>query len=204
VWFDSPLEVGAARGATTVRVNGLTSFNITVADADQAERRVILRSIQPVTIDAHGCPRDSAGIRTVEALSQPEPPPVSVRTMSVCLYAASPAAHQVLYYSTRIEGLTAQRATASLQDAATRGAIDVCLVTPAQNQVIVIARTAVAPSVYGVNPGRCPKERVGFLTGAGFHVLTERSLRLWATDGLSLYANPATRGNRLSPYLPLR
>ncbi len=145
MWFDSPLEVGPARGATTVRVNGVTRFNITVADADPVEQRVILRSLQPVTLDAHGCPRDSAGIRQVEALSQPEPPPVTVRTLSVCLYAASPAAHQALYYSTRIEGLTARRATASLQDAATRGSIQGCLVTPAQNQVIVIARTAVAP-----------------------------------------------------------
>ncbi len=55
-----------------------------------------------------------------------------------------------------------------------------------------------------MNPGRCPKERVGLLTGAGFRVLTAKSLRLWATDGLSLYANPATRDYRLSPYLPPR
>jgi hypothetical protein len=203
VWFDSPLKLGTGPIQTTVRVTGITQFNITVADRDRAERAMILASIQRVVFDAHGCPRDSAGIRRVQVFAGSEPLPRFVRSLSFCLFVPGPANQQILFYSTRVQGADAQQATAQLEAAPQRRSKAVCLVTPAVKQVVVIARTPGAPSVFGVNPGTCPAP-VGYVTGSGFHILTEASLRLWAIDGLSLYASSGLVDDKLSPFVPTR
>jgi len=202
VWFDSPLPTGSGPVQTTVTVRGLTPFNITVADANQVERKMILRSVEPVFIDANGCPRDSAGTRKLESLAQPEPSPRFVRTLSLCLFAASRSNREVLFYSTCVEGPAARQATSRIEAAPARGSADVCLVTPALNEVVLIAHTPTAPSVFGVNPGTCPEDPVGYVTGSSFQVLTRQSVRLWAIDGLSLYASAGSASDRLTPYLP--
>ena len=203
VWFDSPLSPGVTSGEATVRVHGLTAFNITVADRNLAERRTILRSVQPVDIDANGCPRDKSGLRRIEAMAGREPAPRFVRSVSLCLFSAA-GFNQVLFYSTRVDGPSARQAAVRIEAAPLRRASDICLVTPAQNEVVLIARTTTVPSVFGVHPGTCPQDRVGYVTGSSFHVLTRRSVGLWAIDGLSLYASADPASHRLTPLVRSR
>jgi DNA-directed RNA polymerase specialized sigma24 family protein len=204
VWFDSPLPPQTGPVQTTVRVNGITTFDVTVTDANRAERATILASIEQVAVDAYGCPRDSAGVNRVEAVSAPEPSPRRVHSLSLCLFAAGPAHQRVLFYSTRVDGADARAATAQIEAAPEHRSEAVCLVTRSLSQVLLIAHTASAPSVFGVYPGTCPRAPVGYVTGSSFHVLTGASRRLWAIDGLSLYASPGLLGDRLTPVLPSR
>ncbi|MDX6307808.1 MAG: hypothetical protein QOI06_854 [Nocardioidaceae bacterium] len=203
VWFDSPLPPGVTSREATVRVHGLTAFDITVADRNLAERRTILRSVQPVDVDANGCPRDKSGLRRIEAMAGPEPSPRFVRSVSLCLFSAA-GFNQVLFYSTRVDGSSARQSAARIEAAPARRAADICLVTPASNEVVLIARTTTVPSVFGVHPGTCPRDRVGFVTGSSFHVLTRRSVGLWAIDGLSLYASADPGSDRLTPLVRSR
>jgi hypothetical protein len=201
VWFDSPLPIGSGPAQTTFGVTGLAPFNVTVADANRTERSTILASVERVVTDASGCPQDAAGIRAIQSDARPEPSPRFVRTMSMCLF-AGPVGHGVLYYSTRVDGTAARQATANIERAPDPDVAPICLVTPAPSQIVLIARTAEMRSLFVVNRGVCPEEPVGYVTGSDFHVLTERSLRLWAIDGLSLYATGGAGGERLTPFVP--
>ncbi len=203
VWFDSPLPTGSGPAQTTVRVAGVTSFNITVADPNQAERAQILASIEQVAVDAHGCPRGSGGIRRLEALAVPEPSPRMVRTVSLCLFTVASKHQQSLFYSTQVDGADARQSTAQIEAAPAESPDSLCLITPALKQVVLIVRTPQVRSVFGVNAAICPQDPVGYVTGSSFHILTAASMRLWDIDGLSLYAGAGV-GERLSPFLPSR
>lgn len=202
VWFDSPLPPGSGPAATTVRAHGTSDFTITVADRNRAERATILRSIEPVVVDAHGCPRNSGGIARVEATAGAEPSPRSVRTLSLCVYATAAADQQMLFYSTNIDAAEARLATQQIE-APVLGTDAVCLVTPDRTHVLLIARTSSAPGVFSVDPGHCPEDPTGYVSGSGLHVLTEASLRLWAVDGLSLYAGASDVGTAPPTRAPL-
>jgi len=203
VWFDSPLSVGSGPGQTTISVTGLSTFNVTVADANVTERRTILASLEQVKVDAYGCPRDAAGIREIESISRAEPSPRLVRKISLCLYGGA-VGQEVLFYSTRLEGLAAREAAANIQRGPSPTLSPVCLVKPALSRAVLITRTATSPSIFVVNPGTCPQDPVGFVTGSGYHLLTEESLRVWAVDGLALYSSPDLSEQRLLPVPPSR
>lgn len=191
VWFDSPLDPGWGRAQTTVRVQGHPSFNITVAGSNLAERRMILRSLEPVTDDANGCPRDEAGTREVESQVQTELDAASVRTLSLCLYSGGTASGQ-LYYSTRLEGWDAREAVSRIESAPAPVAADVCLVSRSRTEIVLVAVTPTGPVALDVFAASCSDGPVRYVTGPGVHVITSASARMWAVDGLSFYAGVAS------------
>jgi hypothetical protein len=55
---------------------------------------------------------------------------------------------------------------------------------------------------YTLLPFDCPGHPFGYWGQPNFHLITHRSVGLWAIDGASLYARGYQDGNRLLPYLP--
>lgn len=202
VWFDSPLPVGSGVEQTTVRVTGVTSFNVTVADPNGTERETIIASIERVAVDANGCPRGPDDFGRLRPRAVADQSPVLVRSVSLCLFAGGNAGDEALYYSTRVLGRTAQEVTASLEEVPGTTTPDVCLVTPAVQYAVLIARSDDAFSVFGVNTGTCTDPANGSGGGSQFHVLTAASVRLWALDGLAIYVSTDGEGIRLTPLIP--
>jgi DNA-directed RNA polymerase specialized sigma24 family protein len=202
VWFGSPLPAGSSPTQTTVRVMGLSLFNVTVADANVRERQVILNSIQTVSVDANGCPRGPADFPRLAPAAVADLSPVLVRSMSVCLFAGGQGDSEGLFYSTRVTGQAAREAAAALEGAPGSATPDVCLVTPALQHAALIARSSDAFSVFGINTSACVRASGGPGHGAELRELSDGSVRVWAADGLVIYTALGRGDNRVTPLLP--
>lgn len=189
VWFDSPRRPESGPAQTTVRVRGLTPFNITVADRDLVERRMILRSVQPVATDANGCPSDEGGLRRAASRSLSEPNLDSLETLAVCVYEGGSADGETLSYSTRLEGPGALSAMARIEAAPSPLSADACLLRRAPTRIVLLARLATGLVVFDVYPGSCTSGPVRYVTGPTVHVVTRETEPVWVTDGLSIYAS---------------
>jgi hypothetical protein len=187
VWFDSEFPAGTGGDETTVRVTGLTTFNITVADADAAQRQQILDSIRPVTTDTNGCParedppRKWGSARAGAALT----------SMSVCAYATrSMHGPFYLYYSTRIGAASAQQAVTLIEAAQwpAKFAFPLCGVGVDRGVVSVqlVGHRAGSPLRYEVDLYNCGGWK-GYRGASGLHPMTQESARLWAVDGIPVY-----------------
>lgn len=201
VWFDSPLPAGTAGTATTIAVQGLTPFRITVADADAAERSAILDSIERVDTDANGC----LAARTGDAVSSPRGP------ASVCLYyvrrgSASDRTYVqdgYLFYSTTVDGQSAQ-VVATIKGSrpgAGEESSPLCLVAQGLSAVTMTLQSTGRLVSYTLPMSLCAGQRLTYNAPGDIHLVTKSSVRLWAVDAVPLYAGGSVP-NALTPYLP--
>ncbi len=206
VWFDSSEPVGSRDGQTTVRVQGATTFNITVADTDRADRQRILDSIHPVTTDSNGCPVKPAKF----PWGSQDPNLPDATNASVCLYYTSVTQagrthyRTYLYYSTRV--LTSVPELVREINAAGPGPriqpADLCVTENGVSFVDLIVRSAAASTTYGISSRVCEGQGIGYDTQPDFHVLTKASVALWAIDGVPVYARNGRDPTYLGYYLP--
>jgi hypothetical protein len=198
--------VGTGPDGTTVRVTGVTDFNITVRDQDPAELQGILDSIRPVTADANGC-----GMRLDRSgFAHGSVDPATVTSVSVCLYAqdfdrrgSRQAWMPYLLYSTRVTS-QARTLVAMIDSAGPPDGERVrrgCSATNGFFGAKLVVHTAEGPAAYWVQATGCLGQPV-YGAGHRYHSLTKASARLWAIDGVPMYAIDTQSGNRLTPYLP--
>ena len=207
VWFDSPLAIGSTGTTTTISVHGLTSFRVTVSDADLAERRTILGSVQRVRTDAHGCLEEVPRLPWRQASLT-----ARSTTTSVCMYYArmtssaggAASAGGFLFYSTELT-VTSAALAASIERAGPGRAIqplDLCVVREGLTAMVLILRAAEEQYAYDMPIGVCPGQSFTYRAGAEEHLVTETSVHLWAVDAVPLYAGRQSGRNLLTPYLP--
>jgi hypothetical protein len=199
VWFDSPEPVGSQPGETTVHVKGLTEFNITVADSSASDRQRILDSIHRVTTDANGCSARPGAPSSNESVIRDE----HLIFTSVCMYFARGLSRpRFLYYSTRV-GASASTQAVKLIEASRwpRNLGDpACLtiVSRGFSMLTLVVHGADPMFTYWVNPVQCGGH-VGYDGPDGFFPMRKASARLWAVDGIPVYA---VGRNLLTHFLP--
>jgi hypothetical protein len=203
VWFGSPLPVGSDPDTgVTVRVDGLTTFKITVYDGNLAEQQEILHTIRPVVTDSNGC----------EPEVLPESPgrnldPANVSSISVCVYYGGgglpeqpqPVQPPFLFYSTLVTG-DASTLAAAIESGPGNAGGGTGFLFEAPSLIRLVEHAAGQSSVYSLNP-----QGIGPLTYQGpraKHLVTRASVELWAVDGAGLYTAGAPLHNPLTRLLP--